>query len=60
MLICVECNKGYKVLVDVDGRNLDAESMEIETPYCPFCGKVSLDMDFLADDSLDYYEDLGL
>jgi Zn-finger nucleic acid-binding protein len=54
MIVCKECNKEYKVLVDIDGRNMDAKNVEIETPYCPFCGEVSLDMDEDYYDGLDF------
>ena len=54
MIVCKECNKEYKILVDVDGRNLDANSIEIETPYCPFCGSdLEDDLEGFYDDELD-------
>ena len=38
-MICEQCNSEYEVLVDVDGKEMvSATEMEIESPYCPFCG----------------------
>jgi len=51
MIVCKECNKGYKILVDIDGRNMDANNVEIDTPYCPFCGS------YLKDDLENFYDD---
>jgi hypothetical protein len=53
MTVCNDCNKEYKVVVDIDGRNMDANKIEMETPYCPFCGEVSLDMDGNYNDEMD-------
>lgn len=38
-MICEQCNSEYEVLVDADGPMMvNVTEMEIETPYCPFCG----------------------
>jgi uncharacterized protein with PIN domain len=39
-MICRECNTEYEVLVDVDVKEMvPANDMDMETPYCPFCGE---------------------
>jgi hypothetical protein len=38
-MVCDECNRVYIVKVDVDLRKyIDATELDIEIPYCPFCG----------------------
>ncbi len=39
MTVCRACNKSYKVLIGVDDRYMDAEEIDEETVYCPFCGE---------------------
>ncbi len=38
-MVCDECNHEYSVVVNVDGRAyVDSVELDIEIPYCPFCG----------------------
>lgn len=36
---CKQCNSDYDVRVDNGKEMMSAEEMDIEIPYCPFCGE---------------------
>ena len=38
-MVCRECGGRYDVLVDNEKEMVSASDMEVETPYCPFCGE---------------------
>lgn len=50
-MVCDQCNTEYNVLVDVDAKEMvSTEEMEMDTPYCPFCGCECEDWRVLVDD----------
>ncbi len=38
-MVCRECGGVYDILIDNDKEMVLAPEMDIETPYCPFCGE---------------------
>jgi hypothetical protein len=38
-MVCDQCNSKYEILVDVDAKEMiSAVELDMEIPYCPFCG----------------------
>ena len=35
---CTDCNKQFRILVDVDGPFVPTDEMDMEITFCPFCG----------------------
>jgi hypothetical protein len=38
MIGCRDCNKTYNVLLHEDGHKSCTTNLDIDIPFCPFCG----------------------
>ena len=48
---CNDCNKQFKVMINLDGPFVSAEEIDLDIPYCPFCG-IDLDI-FVEEEDVD-------